>query len=63
MPSNRHLNVKGKCFRIVKYLLSDFMYKEREAVMDPKKRQRISAIIIVIVIAALVVTSIVPMMI
>lgn len=38
-------------------------YKEREAVMDPKKRQRISAIIIVIVIAALVVTSIVPMMI
>lgn len=31
--------------------------------MDPKKRQRISAIIIAIVIVAMVVTSIVPMMI
>lgn len=31
--------------------------------MDPRKRQRISAIIITIVIVAMVVTSVVPMLI
>lgn len=31
--------------------------------MDPRKRQRISAIIIAIVIIAMVVTSVIPMMI
>ncbi len=31
--------------------------------MDPRKRQRISAIIIAIVIVAMVVTSVVPMLI
>ncbi len=36
---------------------------ESEAVMDPRKRQRISAVIIAIVIIALVVTSVIPMMI